>query len=367
MPTLIITPKPTPVGFTARTQYAESYSQSTLIADFGSIPPEINSARMYAGPGPDSLLTAAATWDALAADLYDAAGSHHASASQVTESWLGPASVTMMTATTPYLTWLHDTAALAARTAQHARAAVAAYEAARAMTIPPSAVAANRAQLATLVAANALGLHTHAIAANEAQYREMWAQDSTAMYMYADTSANASNVTPFLPPPEIIGEANVPRLRGRATSSTIVHALQRLASPARISVDSVGGHARMDASTTSALTGALALARPIGSAAPSASPALASATGIVARVAVTAGAGKAAAVGALSAPRSWFTAGSVSGSAASAPGGWSAAAISATPAVPMMPVTSTARHRVDSYVPPSRSGLRTIVRMRSSN
>jgi PPE-repeat protein len=332
VPTVIITPKPTPVAFTvrttpvaftARTQYAQSHSASALVADFGSIPPEINSARMYAGPGPGSLLTAATTWDALAADLYDAAGSHHAVASHMTtESWLGPASMAMMGATTGHLAWLHDTAALAAQTAQQARAAVAAYEAARAMTVPPSVVAANRAQLATLAAANALGLHTHAIATNEARYREMWAQDSTAMYMYADTSANASNVTPFLPPPGTIGEVNVLRARGRATSSsTVVPALQRLAS----------------------------------------------ATGPVGRVAVTAGAGKAAAVGALSTPRSWFTAVSVGGSAAPAPGAWSAAPISATPAVPMMPTASTAGHGVDGYVPVSRPGVRTVVRMRSSD
>jgi PPE-repeat protein len=367
MPTSIITPKPTPVGFTAKTQYAQSYSESSLIADFGSIPPETNSARMYAGPGPDSLLTAAAMWDALAADLYEAAGSHQAIASQVTESWLGPASMAMTSATTPYLAWLHDTAAIAARTAQHARAAVAAYEAARAMTVPPWVVAANRAQLATMVAANALGLDTHAISATEARYREMWAQDSTAMYMYADTSANASHVTPFLPPPGIVGEANVPRLRGRPTSSTIVDALRRLASPARITVDSVGGRAQMGASATNALMSARALAKPVGWTAPSASPALAPATGIASRIAVTAVAGKAAAVGALSAPRSWLTAGSVSGSAAPAPGGWSTAPITTTPAVPMMPVTSTPGRGVDSYVAASSPGPRTIVRMRSSN
>ena len=41
--------------------------------DFGAFPPEINSARMYAGPGAGSMLAAAAAWDGLAADLHSTA------------------------------------------------------------------------------------------------------------------------------------------------------------------------------------------------------------------------------------------------------------------------------------------------------
>lgn len=44
--------------------------------DFGALPPEINSGRMYAGPGSGPLLAAAAAWDALAAELYSAAASY---------------------------------------------------------------------------------------------------------------------------------------------------------------------------------------------------------------------------------------------------------------------------------------------------
>lgn len=358
MATLTITPKPTPVGFTVKTHCAASHSESFLVADFGSIPPEINSARMYAGPGSDSLLAAAATWDRLAAELYDAARSHHTTAAELTgQSWLGPASATMMTATAPHLAWLTDTAALATRTAQQARAAAAAYEAARLMTVPPAVVAANRAQLAALATVNSLGMDTHAIAANEAQYREMWAQDSTAMYTYADASARAANVTPFLPPPGIADEAVTAQAPNRTAPSTIVHALQRLASPARITMKSETGRARMSV---------LALAKPIVPTGPITSPGLTAVTGTVARVAMTAHVGTASKVGALSTPGGWQTAASVSGSAAPALGAWSAAPISPTPAVPMMPTTRGAGPGIGSYVASSRPGLSTVIRMRSS-
>jgi PPE-repeat protein len=254
------------------------------------------------------------------------------------------------------------------------------------MTIPPPVIAANRAELAMLLATNALGLNTHAIAANEAQYGAMWAQDSTAMYMYADTSASASNVTPFIPPPTTTSEADVQTARGPATSSTIVRALQRLASPsadlsaARETLDSISGHARTGASATSALMGALAVAKPVGAAAPAtaaALPGLASAggasaptgpsvTGTVGGAAMSASAGKAAAVGALSAPRSWLAAASVGGNTAPAAGGWTAAPISEPPAMPMMPVASMAGRGAGGYTPASRTGARSIVRMRSS-
>ncbi|MBS4729205.1 PPE family protein [Mycobacterium sp. SM1] len=169
--------------------------------DFGALPPEINSARMYAGAGSAPLLTAAGAWDGLARDLYSVAASCQSVISRLTSNgWLGPASVSMAAAVAPYLDWISATAAQCEQVAAQARAAAAAYHAAFAMTVPPPMVAANRAHLAALVATNFFGQNTPAIAATEADYGEMWAQDAAAMYGYAGASAQATALTPFTPP-----------------------------------------------------------------------------------------------------------------------------------------------------------------------
>src|ERR1700752_1687395 len=180
------------------------------VIDFGALPPEINSGRMYAGPGSAPMLTAAAGWDGLAEDLYSTAGSYDAVISGLTgDAWLGPSSVSMAAAAATYVGWLTNTARPAAQAANQARAAAAAYEMAFAMTVPPPVIAANRSLLASLVATNFLGQNTPAIAATEAHYAEMWAQDAAAMYGYAGSSASAAQLTRFPPPAPTTSAAGV--------------------------------------------------------------------------------------------------------------------------------------------------------------
>ena len=170
--------------------------------DFSALPPEVNSGLLYAGPGSGPMFAAAAAWDGLSADLRTAATAATAVVTRLTGApWRGPAAVAMSTAQAPYLAWLAESAARAEATAVQARAAAAAYDSAFAMTVPPSAVAANRAQLTVLIATNLLGQNTGAIAATEAAYAEMWAQDAAAMYGYAGASALAVELEPFSPVP----------------------------------------------------------------------------------------------------------------------------------------------------------------------
>jgi PPE-repeat protein len=169
--------------------------------DFGIYPPEINSGRMYTGPGSGPMLAAAQAWEGLADELYTAASSYQSVVSGLTAGpWSGPSSASMAAAAASHVTWLSATAAQAEETAAQANAAVAAYEAAFALTVPPPVIAANRTLLMALVATNFFGQNTPAIAATEAQYAEMWAQDAAAMYGYAGSSASATVLTPFSPP-----------------------------------------------------------------------------------------------------------------------------------------------------------------------
>ncbi|MBV8861072.1 MAG: PPE family protein [Mycobacterium sp.] len=178
--------------------------------DFAALPPEINSARMYSGAGSAPLLAAGSAWSQLASEMRSAAASYSSVVSSLTSSgWQGPSSQSMSDAAAPYAAWMNTTAAQAEQTAAQAQAAVAAYESAFSMTVPPAVVAANRAQLASLVATNILGQNTPAIAATEAQYGEMWAQDATAMYGYAGSSATASQLTPFSEPAQTTNASGV--------------------------------------------------------------------------------------------------------------------------------------------------------------
>jgi PPE-repeat protein len=182
-----------------------------MVFDFGALPPEINSGRIYSGPGSAPLLAAATAWDALASELQTTAASYASTIGELTTSWQGPSSAAAADAAAPYTAWLSDTAAQAEQTASQAQAAAAAYEAAFAASIPPPVIAANRALLAALVATNFLGQNTPAIAATEATYAEFWAQDAGAMYGYAGAVAAASQLTAFTPAPATTndsGQAN---------------------------------------------------------------------------------------------------------------------------------------------------------------
>ncbi|BBX73694.1 PPE family protein [Mycobacterium shinjukuense] len=353
--------------------------------DFGSLPPEINSTRIYAGPGSGPMLAAAAAWDVLAAELITAASGYQAVTAQLASGpWLGAASVSMLGAAGIQVSWLHTTATHAEQTATQARVAAGAYEVARATSVPPPMVFANRALLMALIATNILGQNTPAIAATEAHYGEMWAQDATAMYAYAASSASAAKVTPFAPPAattnpaglagqaaavaQAVGSAAGIRAQetvaaGQQLVSAVPRALQGLASPgsgSRLSsltsrladLESLAGPGSDAASTVvGAITDALNLAGAANSAqtvAGAGVQAVGSGLGALTSAApsglgggpgVTAGVARAATIGALSVPPSWAWAatGGPIGTALSSTGGIGVP-VAGQAGVPLMPV-----------------------------
>src|SRR5574337_935598 len=97
--------------------------------DFAVLPPEVNSGRMYAGPGSGPMLAAAGAWTRLAMELGSAAKTYEAVIAGLTgEGWFGPAAESMAAAAGPYAAWLGGTAAGAEQAAAQATAAASAFD-----------------------------------------------------------------------------------------------------------------------------------------------------------------------------------------------------------------------------------------------
>jgi PPE-repeat protein len=166
--------------------------------NFSVLPPEVNSARLFSGAGSAPMLAASAAWNGLADELTSAASSFSSVTSGLTgQAWQGAASAAMAATAAPYAGWLRAAATQATGIAGQAQAVVDAFEAARAATVHPLLVSANRNGLVQLVASNLFGQNAPEIAAVEAEYERMWADDVAAMVGY---HAGASAAIAQLPP-----------------------------------------------------------------------------------------------------------------------------------------------------------------------
>lgn len=179
--------------------------RARVVMNFAALPPEINSGRMYDGPGSGSMTEAATAWERLATRLYTAAADYHAVTAKL---------AAMTEAAAPYIDWLTATAAYAEHAATLAAAAARSHETALAAVVAPPVIDANRALRRSLAIRNCLGQTSPAIADAEADYEQMWARNADAMHAYAGASAVASTVTPFTSPPP----AAVPANPGTATT-----------------------------------------------------------------------------------------------------------------------------------------------------
>lgn len=258
--------------------------------DFGTLPPEVNSARMYSGCGAGSLLTAAAAWDRLAAAVSAAAAAYREAATGA--------------AAEPHIGWLQATAALAGHAAAQARAAANAYESALGATVPPQEVVTNRTWWASLAATNRLGQGAHAIAAAEADYEKMWAQDAAAMYAYARAAAAAAALSPFTSPPAA-PDAGEPReivSTGSHLVSMLPTALRALSSASSERFNA----AVLSMSSSLAELSSLKLGFARGASVPLAEAVTGASRAMWGkRAAITAGFGGATSIAGLSVPRTW--------------------------------------------------------------
>lgn len=266
--------------------------------NFATLPPEVNSGRMCAGPGPGSMTDAAAAWDKLAARLYSRLADYRSVTRGMAEA-------------DPYKDWLDATAARAALAATQAGTAAKAFESALAAMVPLAVVEANRAQWISLALTNCLGQLAPAIADTEAEYDRMWARDAAAMHTYARDSADASMVTPFSSPADATGPAPQVMSAGQQVMSAIPEALQAFSISPLTTVDAPLAAVTSPLSKLSSLTApsdfALTHLSSVNKAASLQSAA--SLLSLLTTPSVTARSGRAAAIGTstgkLSVPRAW--------------------------------------------------------------
>jgi PPE-repeat protein len=198
-----------------------------MVFDFAAQPPELISAKIYSGPGAESLQAAAAAWDGLSSELQSTAANFQSVISGlISGDWTGPSSAAAAAAAAPYVSWLSTTAGQAEQTAGQTRAAASAYETAVAATVPPAEIAANRTQLLSLLQANIFGQYNAAIAALEAEYAQFWAQDVAAITGYAGSSqAATTGLGSFTEAPQTTNDS------GQATQAAATTAAGAAAAP----------------------------------------------------------------------------------------------------------------------------------------
>jgi PPE-repeat protein len=293
---------------------------------FGQMPPEINSGRLFCGCGSASMTQAATSWYELAATLRQAAADNCAVAACLVEGWHGAVAIATARALAPYIAWLNAAATQAEHTATQAATVASAHELAMAAMVRPDVVVANRVRLLSLCTANCLAQVSPMIAQTEAEYEQMWSDDAEAMYAYARASAKASMLTPFGSPSITIDpsgsthpDVNVRRssralasaadaiAAGQQVMAAIPEALQALSSSPQTTLDvhllpvtaalsklgSLSPAAEVAIKNLNAMNRGMMLLKAAALSAPS-------------QCQITAGLGRAAAIGALSVPQRWL-------------------------------------------------------------
>lgn len=172
---------------------------------YGEFPPEINSANIYAGPGPASLLAAAEAWESVAAQMTSEVFKPFMKVlDTLLAEWSGSSAMQMHQAIGPFFEWLIELEAQLGVIHKEIHRIHEAYLTARKKMVDPKDISANRDAVHQLETDNALGQNTAAIATLEAKYKRYWMDDVHEMTVYELAVLDAlSAMTPWGSPPPI--------------------------------------------------------------------------------------------------------------------------------------------------------------------
>ena len=172
-----------------------------MAGEWGLLPPELNSAGFWMGPGAESFLAAAAQLADVAAAIIANLGGHAAVAAAMGAAWPDPTGEFAVLANVPHLLWQAVVAAMMGEAAASIEATGTAFETLKAATPTPLEIGENQIEHGVLQAHNFLGMLTPAIAANRANYGRMWVTAADNKYAYAAASQAGVQAIPPLPPP----------------------------------------------------------------------------------------------------------------------------------------------------------------------
>ena len=164
-----------------------------MVFDFAAMPPEINSARMYTGPGSGPMMAAAAAWNSTAGESEHDRGRLAVGDRRVGRRRVARAVVAGNGRSRPALPRMDGNHGRRTRAGGQPSHGVGGRL--RGGVRPDGATAGDRGEpdsARRLGRHQLLGQNTPAIMATEALYGEMWAQDAAAMYGYAGSSASAA-------------------------------------------------------------------------------------------------------------------------------------------------------------------------------